>query len=254
MPDLFSTFDAPTWGLIALAFFIAGIVKGVVGQGLPSVVLALLTVVIGLKPALAMLIVPTFVTNVWQALQGKALVAIVRRLWPLLLAACAGVWFGVGVLASADAKLMTAFMGLVLAAYGIFGLSRPVLPKPPERHEVWLAPSVGAVNGVLAGMTGSLSLPGVPYMQALGFDKNTLVQGMGILFTIVSVAMAVAMSDHRLLTLELAGASTAGIVPALAGMWAGQIIRHRLSEDTFRKVMFAALIAIGAFIGSRSLA
>lgn len=253
MSSLFATFDAQTWAWIAFAFFVAGMVKGVVGQGLPSVVLALLTVVIGLKPALAMLVAPTFVTNVWQALQGKALRAILRRIWSLLLTACAGVWLGVGVLAATDAKIMSVIMAVVLAGYGAMGLARPVLPMPPRRHEVWLAPLVGAVNGVLSGMTGSLALPGVPYMQALGFDKNTLVQGMGILFTVVSVAMAVAMADARILSMELAGASAAGIVPALVGMWAGQLVRHRLSEEAFRRTMFSALIAIGAFIAGRSL-
>ncbi len=253
MPDFLSTFPPQTWGMIALAFFVAGVVKGVVGQGLPSVVLALLTVVIGLKPAMALLVVPTFLTNVWQALQGKSLLMILKRTWGLLLAACAGVWIGVGVLAAADARIMSAFMGLVLASYGALGLARPQLPKPPPRHEIWLGPAVGVVNGVLAGMTGSLALPGVPYMQALGFDKNTLVQGMGILFTVASVSMAIAMADQKLLTLELAGASTAGVVPALIGMWAGQQIRHRLSEEMFKRVMFIALIAIGCFIASRAL-
>lgn len=253
MSQLLATFDTQTWVWIGLAFFIAGVVKGVVGQGLPSVVLALLTVVIGLKPALAMLLAPTFVTNVWQALQGKALLAILKRTWSLLLAACAGAWLGVGVLAASDARIMSVFMAVVLAGYGALGLTRPVLPMPPRRHEVWLAPAIGAVNGVLSGMTGSLALPGVPYMQALGFDKNTLVQGMGVLFTVVSAAMAVAMSDARILSLELAGASVAGIGPALVGMWAGQFIRHRLSEEMFRRTMFTALIAIGAFIAARSL-
>ncbi len=253
MPDFFSTFDPKTWALIGAAFFVAGAVKGVVGQGLPSVVLALLTVVIGLKPALALLVVPTFVTNVWQALQGKALLAILKRTWTLLVAATAGVWLGVSVLAAADAKIMTMIMGVVLAAYGALGLVRPVLPMPARHHEVWMAPTVGVINGVLSGMTGSLAMPGVPYMQALGFDKNTLVQGMGLLFTVVSVAMAIAMSGHQLLTLELAGASTAGIVPALAGMWAGQLIRHRLSEETFKRTMFISLVAIGFFIASRAM-
>jgi uncharacterized membrane protein YfcA len=253
MTQILSTFDAQTWALIGLAFFVAGVVKGVTGQGLPSVVLALLTVAIGLKAALALLVIPTFVTNVWQALQGPALVAILRRIWLLLATACAGVWLGVGVLAATDARIMTAFMGIVLAGYGAFGLARPVLPRPPARHEIWLAPTVGSVNGVLAGMTGSLAMPGVPYMQALGFDKNTLVQGMGLLFTIVSLSMAAAMSGNQLLSPELAGASLAGIVPALLGMRAGQAIRNRLSEETFKRVMFCALIAIGLFIGSRSL-
>ena len=253
MADLLATFDQETWALIGLAFFVAGIVKGVIGQGLPSVVLALLTVVIGLKPALALLLAPTFVTNVWQALQGPALITILRRTWTLLLAACFGAWLGVGVLAANDAKMMSAFMGLVLTAYGLLGLARPVLPAPGRRHEIWLAPVVGLINGVLSGMTGSLALPGVPYMQSLGFDKNTLVQGMGLLFTVSISAMAVAMSDYRLLSPELAGASAAGIAPALAGMWAGQRIRHRLSEDAFKRTMFSALIAIGTFITWRAL-
>ena len=253
MSSFLAAFDPQTWAWIAFAFFVAGVVKGVVGQGLPSVVLALLTVVIGLKPALAMLVAPTFVTNVWQALQGKALFIILRRTWSLLLTACVGVWLGVGVLAATDARIMSVIMAVVLAGYGAMGLARPVLPMPPRRHEVWLAPLVGAVNGVLSGMTGSLALPGVPYMQALGFDKNTLVQGMGILFTVVSAAMAVAMADARILSLDLFGASAVGIVPALIGMWAGQLVRHRLSEEAFRRTMFIALIAIGAFIAGRSL-
>ena len=253
MNQLIATFDAQTWTLVALAFFVAGVVKGVVGQGLPSVVLALLTVAIGLKVALALLVIPTFVTNVWQALQGPSLTSILKRIWLLLAAACVGVWIGVGILAAADARIMTAFMGLVLAGYGALGLARPTLPKPPVRHEVWLAPVVGSINGVLAGMTGSLAMPGVPYMQALGFDKNTLVQGMGLLFTIVSISMAAAMSSNQILSPALAGASLAGIAPALLGMWAGQAIRNRLSEETFKRVMFSALIAIGLFIGSRAL-
>lgn len=248
MPEL----DPERLAIICVAFFIAGVVKGIVGQGLPSVVLAILTVTVGLKAALALLLAPTFVTNVWQAVDGRALGMILRRTWTLLAAVFAGAWLGVGVLASTDAALMSILMGLTLAAYGLTGLVRPVLPAP-GRHEIWLAPVVGVVNGLLSGMTGSLAIPGVPYMQALGFDKNTLVQGMGLLFTVSTVAVAIAMSDHRLLSVELALSSAAGIVPALIGMWAGQQVRHRLSEETFKRTMFCTLIAIGAFIVWRAV-
>ena len=252
MSDILATFAPETWALIGLAFFVAGVVKGVVGQGLPSVVLAILTVAIGLKPALALLLVPAFVTNVWQAFDGPALGFIVRRIWTLLLAIFGGAWLGVSLLAASDPRLMAAFMGGTLALYGLLGLARPQLPAP-GRHDVWLAPLVGFVNGVLSGMTGSFAIPGVPYMQALGFDKNTLVQGMGILFSVSIMAVAIAMSDYRLLSPELAAASTGGIIPALAGMWAGQQVRHRLSEPAFKRTLFASLIVIGGFIVWRAV-
>ena len=252
MHDILATFEPKTWALIGLAFFVAGVVKGVVGQGLPSVVLAILTVVIGLKPAIALLLVPAFVTNIWQAFDGRAMVFIVRRIWTLLLAVFAGAWLGVSLLATIDPRLMAIFMGTTLAVYGLTGLARPHFPSP-ARHHVWMAPIVGVINGVLAGMTGQFGIPGVPYMQALGFDKNTLVQGMGIVFSVSIVAVAIAMSDYRLLSPELALASTGGIIPALAGMWAGQRVRHRLSEQAFKRTLFCALIAIGAFIVWRAM-
>ena len=46
--------------VIALIFLLAGAVKGVVGLGLPTVSLGLLTVVFGLKGAMVLMIVPSF--------------------------------------------------------------------------------------------------------------------------------------------------------------------------------------------------
>jgi hypothetical protein len=70
------------YALVAATFFIAGGVKGVIGLGLPSVSLALLTATLGLYEAMAILLVPSFVTNLWQAVVGGELRAILARTWP----------------------------------------------------------------------------------------------------------------------------------------------------------------------------
>jgi uncharacterized membrane protein YfcA len=49
-----------------LAFLLAGFVKGVIGLGLPTVSMGLLTLVMAPAKAASLLIVPSFVTNVWQ--------------------------------------------------------------------------------------------------------------------------------------------------------------------------------------------
>ena len=69
---------------IAAAFLLAGFIKGVIGLGLPTVSMGLLAVTMPPAQALAIVIVPAIVTNIWQTFVGPYLRDIVRRLWPLM--------------------------------------------------------------------------------------------------------------------------------------------------------------------------
>jgi len=236
-----------------LTFLLAGFVKGVIGLGLPTVSLALLTAAIGLKPAMALLIVPSLVTNVWQGVTGGAFVPLMRRLWLFLAVGAAGTWFGAQGLAIIDTALLSALLGVLLVIYAAAGLRRLVMPDA-RPHEKWLGPALGAVNGVLTGLTGSFVVPGVMYLQALRLARDELIQAMGIAFTVATVALAAALSDQRLITWDLGTISAAGVVPAIAGMIIGQRVRGRLTEARFLKVFFAALLVLGLYIVARSLA
>jgi uncharacterized membrane protein YfcA len=238
--------------IVALTFLVAGSVKGVTGLGLPSVSLALLTATLGLKAAMAILLVPSLVTNIWQAAVGGYLAVILRRIWTLLVAICVATWFGVAILAKANADLLAGLLGLVLCIYAACGLAR-VDPAPPGRSEPWLSPLVGAVSGMLNGMTGSFVVPGVLYLQSLGFPRDGFIQSLGVLFTTSTIALGFALQSRQLLSGELAVLSAWAVVPALIGMVAGQAVRQRLSERTFRNVFFAALLVLGAYITLRAL-
>src|SRR4051794_41754224 len=65
-------------------FVLAGFVKGVIGLGLPTVAMGLLAIVMTPAQAASLLVVPSLLTNVWQA-TGPVLVPLVRRLWAMLL-------------------------------------------------------------------------------------------------------------------------------------------------------------------------
>jgi uncharacterized protein len=214
--------------------------------------LAVLTVTLGLKPAMAILLAPSFITNVWQGLVGGHLQAILKRIWPLLLALCIATWIGLEVLARSNAELLAGLLGVVLAGYAVFGLVR-LDPPSPGRLERWLTPATGLASGMLNGMTGSFVVPGVIYLQALGFSRDALIQAMGVLFTTSTVALGLAMRGQGFLSPDLAILSAGGVVPAVAGMILGQLVRRRLSEATFRNVFFAALLVFGCYIAARSL-
>ena len=237
---------------IAGTFLLAGAVKGVIGLGLPTVSLALLTVVVGLPQAMALLLVPSFVTNVWQAAVGGNAVAILRRLWPFLLMATVTVWIGAHALTRVDLALLSALLGAVLVVYGALNLAGLRLALT-ARQEVWAGPLLGTANGVLTGMTGSFVVPGVLFLQAIGLPRDMLIQAMGLLFTVSTLALAVALQRNQLLSAELGALSAAALVPALLGMGLGQRLRRRLPEPLFRRVFFVALLLLGGYIMASAL-
>jgi len=245
--------DALALTAVALTFLIAGGVKGVIGLGLPTVSLALLTVTIGLHPAMALLLVPSFATNAWQALAGGNARTVTLRIWPFLLAATLTVWIGARALTRVDTSQLSALLGALLVVYSLFNLKHPHVAIP-RRWEAWAGPVAGAANGLLTGMTGSFVVPGVPYLHGIGLPRDARVQAMGMLFSASTVALAVALGGHRLLTPELAVVSAAATLPAIAGMIVGRRLRRRLSESSFERLFFLSLLALGAYIVARSLA
>jgi uncharacterized membrane protein YfcA len=249
---LAAMFDAAAMLVVAGTFLLAGAVKGVIGLGLPTVSLALLTVTLGLTEAMTLLLVPSLITNLWQAAAGGHGRAVLRRTWPFLVMAAATVWLGAGALRRVDLALLSALLGLLLVVYAAVGLAgwRAALDA---RRERWAGPLAGAVNGVLTGMTGSFVVPGVMYLQALGLQRDALVQAMGMLFTVSTLALALALGGNGLLSVELGALSAAALLPAIIGMAAGQRLRRTLSEDRFRRVFFAALLVLGLYIAATAL-
>ncbi len=238
--------------VITAVFLLAGSVKGIVGLGLPTVAIGLLTALIGLSEGIVLMVIPSLITNLWQAVVGGALLPILRRLWGLLVTVFIGAWFGVSLFGRSDTALLTALLGLLLCAYATYGLMTPKLPAP-GRHEAWLSPVLGGVNGVLTGLTGTFFMPGLPYLQSLGFPRDVMVQAMGVLFLASTAALAVALSGHGRLDVEVGTVSALATVPALLGMVLGARIRRRLSEQRFRQVLLAALLLLGIYIAVSAL-
>lgn len=239
--------DLGTVLTITGTFLLAGAVKGITGLGLPTVSLALLTVAFELPTAMALLLAPSFVTNVWQALVGGNAVALLRRLWPFLVSATLTVWLGAAAWARVDPTWLKALLGLLLMSYCAVNLAG-VRFSVRSRHEVRAGLLAGSINGVLTGMTGSFVVPGVMFLQAIGLTRDMLIQAMGMLFTLSTVALAVALQNRNLLTLEHGLLSVAAVLPAVLGMVAGQRIRSRLSDQAFRKAFFVSLLVLGGYI------
>lgn len=239
--------DPISISIITATFLFAGLVKGLVGLGLPVVSLGLLVAIFDLTTAMALLIMPALFTNLWQAFSGGNFRRLVNRLWPFLLMASITVWFGSSALTKIDLSILSMLLGVLLATYALLSLSgiRFVIK---ETYEPWAGILLGSVNGILTGMTGAFAVPGVMYLQGIGFSRDQLVQAMGLLFCVSTIALAIALHRHNLLTNETGLVSAIAVLPALLGMWFGQRLRQRLSEHHFRQVFFVSLLLLGVYI------
>jgi uncharacterized membrane protein YfcA len=229
---------------IGAVFLLAGFAKGVIGLGLPTISMGLLVIVLPPVEAAGILVLPSLVTNVWQMVAGRCLPSLVRRLWPMMLSVCLGTWLGLGLMTGAGARWGTALLGGALVLYALVGLFsvRFVLEKA---REAWLGPVIGAVTGLITAATGVFVIPAVPYLQAIGLEKEELVQALGLSFTVSTLALAVNVTWLGGFGVSMAGSTTVALILSGAGMAAGQALRHRLSAHLFRRCFFAGLLLLG---------
>jgi uncharacterized membrane protein YfcA len=235
--------------LIAAAFLLAGFVKGVIGLGLPTVSMGLLAVTMPPSHALAIVIVPAIITNIWQTFVGPYLRDIIRRLWPLMAGTVVGIWLNAGMLTGPYARYGTIVLGLLLVIYAIVGLSKLSF-KVARRDEKWLGVLVGLITGVVSAATGVQVLPSMPFMQAIGMEKDELVQALGVFFTVATLALAFNLTAAGLLSASTALPGAVAMAASFAGMFIGQAVRSRMQPEAFRRWFLIAMILLGIYLAA----
>ena len=228
-------------------FVVAGLVKGVIGLGLPTLSMAMLALWMSPAEAAALLVLPSFVTNVWQLQPWRALPSVLRRLWSLQLGIAVGTLGGAAFFGAPAGAWTQVLLAVALVAYAAWGLAGRTL-SVPAAHECWMGPLVGVLTGIVTALTGVFVLPAVPYLQALGLQRSALMQAMGLSFTTATLALAAGLAGHGSYSAADVGLSAGLLLPALAGMTMGQWLRERLPVTLFRRLFYVGLGLLGAYM------
>ena len=240
-------FDTLTILFIVGVLLLAGFTKGVIGFGLPSISMGLLGLVMPPSQAAALLLAPNIITNIQQGLVGPALVPLLRRLGVFLATIVAGAILWEWATGGQDLRWATKLLGLTLIAYALLGLFKLRFSVKPD-HELLAGALSGFATGAMTIATGVFVIPSGPFLQAIGLEKNELVQSLGLTFLVASITLGVVLFWRGSLGGGLAGGSVAALIPAMAAMAAGQWMRGRMSDALFRKLFYSGLLALGAFL------
>jgi uncharacterized membrane protein YfcA len=242
----------PILPIIAAVFVLAGFVKGTIGMGLPTVAMGLLATRMAPAHALAIVILPAIITNIWQTFVGPYLRDIMRRLWPLMIATCLGIWSAGSLMTGPYARYGTIVLGVLLVIYAILGLTK-VRFHVARRNEKWIGGIVGLITGVVAAATGVQTIPSMPFMQAIGMEKDELIQALGVFFTTATLAQAYNLTGAGLINMSIALPTSVAMVAAFAGMYLGQIVRARMDAETFRRWFLIAMMLLGFYLAGEML-
>jgi uncharacterized membrane protein YfcA len=232
---------------VAAVLLVAGFTKGVIGFGLPSISMGLLGLVMPPSQAAALLLAPNIITNIQQGLVGPALRPLLKRLALFLATIVAGACLWEWALGGQDLRWASKLLGLTLIAYALLGLFKLRFKIAPQGEPLAAALS-GLATGAMTVATGVFVIPSGPFLQAIGLEKDELVQSLGLTFLVASITLGLILLWRGNLGAGLAGGSLAALVPAMAAMVAGQWMRGRISDALFRKLFYCGLLALGAFL------
>jgi len=239
-------FELHGWQIAAIlaTYLFAATAKGVTGLGFSTTCLPILALLVGLKDALPLVLIPSVYSNIVVMRQAGRFAETVRRFWPMLLALLPGLALGLWTLAYIDGQSAGAVLGVMMLVWCAFTFAKPELSiaKHLERP---LAPFVGFVTGTINGVTGSQVMPMVPFMMMLRLDRNQFIQACNCSFTFSSLVMALGLGKLGLFSWEDVLISAIGACFVTFGLSMGAAIRHRLSEELFRQGILVMLSVMG---------
>jgi uncharacterized membrane protein YfcA len=203
-----------------------------------------MTFVMPLEQALAIMVLPTMVTNVWQAIYGGGFVRLMKRFWTMALTATVALFAIALPFGHLGSEQALSWVGVLLTLYSLAALTkwRPAVSRRTER---WANPVVGALSGALCGFTGVAAVPFLPYMQSLEMNRHDLVQALGVMFLFLIGGLTIALVWQGAFHFDTTVSGVAALAPTMLGMWLGQKGREAASPETFRKVFVFGMLALG---------
>jgi uncharacterized membrane protein YfcA len=226
------------------AFLMAGTVKGVTGIGLPTAAIAFMTLFLDPRTAIALVLFPMLGSNLWQMVRGGEMRRTMRRYWLFSLVLIVGVGGTALSTQNASDRALLAILGVAVLVFVIVSWKK-MLPQIADRHDRAAQVAFASVAGVIGGMTAAWGPVMAMYLHARGVDKDEFIRATGFMISMGSLPLVVTYAQMGFLTGPLATLSLSMLLPTLMGFTAGEILRRRMSVESFR----AAILILFFFLG-----
>lgn len=237
---------------MTLILLLAGMTKGVLGVGLPLIAVPLLSQIVPVPLAIMTLAVSTVVSNGIQAFQGGNIMGVLRRFWTLFAPLVVALFAGARLLVDLDPRMLGLILGTVLLAFTLLN-QFPRLLQIKIHHERVMSPLIGAVSGLLGGVSSFYGPPILMYMVALRLPRDLFISAVSVALFLGALPLVISLMVYGMMGRDELILSCLSAVPVLAGLLIGQVIQRRMPQEAFRKGLLVILVLTGASLILRAL-
>lgn len=238
--------------LVAVSLLVAAYVKGTTGMGFPLIATPMTALLLDIRTAITILIIPNIVMDVTQVFRGVSPRATFRRFGWFLFLAVVGVFAGTKVLVTLPLWILNLALGIMVLAFVLCNLLRAEFELSPALERV-LSPPVGLVTGFLMGVTNAGGPAIAVYLYSLRLPKKEFISSIATIFLVNKLGQLAAVSTWRLFTPQRLLLSLEVTLFILAGFYAGLKTQDRINQRSFSRALLALLFVIGLTLIVRSL-
>lgn len=235
------------WLIFGLAILLGGSVKGALGVGLPLVAVPLLSFVLPSIQAIALMAVPVLMSNIWQASEAGNVRYSLSRFGSLISAQLVTTLLAVRfTLSLSPSGLNTMLAVSVLLAVALMAY-QPNMRISPKREHIAGA-GVGALSGMLGGVSSLTGPVIITYLMALKLPRNQFVGSISIIYLTGSLPLYGAMAWYGRFGIADLVLSVVALAPMSLGLILGKSVRQRLNESLFRKILLGFLTMLALLL------
>lgn len=238
--------------LVAASLLLAAFVKGTTGLGFPLIATPMVALLLDIRTAITILIIPNIVMDITQIFRGTFSPSLFQRFSWLLLLTVAGVFLGTKVLVTLPIWALNLTLGVMVLLFVASSFFRFRLEISPEMEGL-LSPVVGLASGFLNGMTNAASPALVIYLYSLKLAKTEFVKSIATIFMVTKVSQLIAVSTWNLFNFSTLSLSLLVTLLCLIGFYAGLKTQDRVNQRTFNRGLLVLLFLIGVMLVVRSL-
>jgi len=247
MSSLFGTDMLLVAAVCTAAIICGGVIKGTLGVGLPLLAVPVMSLFISSTQAIALVSVPVLVSNIWQVWQEGSLKASLKRFWPLMLTQALMTVGSVYWTLSFSVSELNRVLAFALILAVVLMAFKPSFNIPPEKEPMTSA-LVGVTSGLLGGASSLMGPIVISYMMSLKLHRDEFVGCISVIYLNAAWPLYLAMWGFGRMSLDDIAYSFLAIIPMFLGLYAGQKIRHHLSEETFRRALLGFLSVVAVML------
>ena len=233
--------------ILGAILLLGGGVHGLLGFGFPLLATPLMAMLVDVRTAMLILLIPTMGINIASIAGGDRGRLAVGGFWPLAVCVAAGSMAGTRLLILTDPspyKLLLAVVLLFYLAVQPRGLRMPWVRSHPRAAMI----AFGLAAGLLAGTVNAAVPALIVYALELGLAPLVAVRVFNFCFLTGKLAQALTFGAAGLFTAEVILKTLPATLLALSGLWAGTRLRGRVDTATYRRWLRRTLFVIAILL------